>query len=244
MKDLLSLQNSTVGYGTKQVLNSIETTIIAGQVIAVVGPNGAGKSTLLHTVLGIQPALGGNITLEGKGIETWSDADRSAVVSALLTERISHGAWRVHEMVEMGVKTPALQEAEIEQWQDWLRLEELMPRQVSTLSSGEYQRVMLMRCLNQAAVLRVMDEPTANLDPGMSTLVMQKLRASIQQQGGSLLFSTHDLSTAITYADKLWLCDHGQLEVLSTKAPNLAQRFEEIFGQEGLKFNEKLMRFV
>lgn len=244
MKTKLQLKNLSVGYGSKVILDGVNAQLSEGQSIAVIGPNGAGKSTLLRSILGIEPVLSGSIDLKNEPLSKWSHSERASAMSALLTERVAHGAWNVSEILQVGVSRETLSETERKHWLAALQLEKCMGQQVSTLSSGESQRVMLLRCLAQSQDLWVMDEPTANLDPGMSALVMRDLRERVKSSSSSLLFSTHDLSTAINYADSLWLCYDGRVEVLDPNEAGLAQRFDAVFGQSGLRFDRELMRFV
>lgn len=85
-KNILSITNLSIGYGSKSVANNINFDLEAGMLCGVVGVNGIGKSTLLRTLGGFQPKLGGGIYLNGQPLEKLGSTALSKTLSVVLTE--------------------------------------------------------------------------------------------------------------------------------------------------------------
>ena len=106
-KTVLSINSLEIGYLNGKphrtiVANHLNLNLFEGEFICLVGPNGAGKSTLLRTLTGLQPALGGEICLNGKELQKYSGKELATEVSVVLTSPIEGGAMTVNELVAMG----------------------------------------------------------------------------------------------------------------------------------------------
>ena len=99
---MIELKNLTTGYGEHIVARSINSIIPEGNLISLLGPNGVGKSTLLRTLCAFQPAISGDIIINGTSLQELTQAQLSRIISVVLTERLDVRAMTVHNLVSLG----------------------------------------------------------------------------------------------------------------------------------------------
>ena len=106
MKESVILRNLSIGYtikgGEKVVASQLNGAINSGELTCLLGRNGVGKSTLLRTLSGFQPALGGDILLQGNPLTSYSDQELSRLIGVVLTEKPHVRNMTVDELVAMG----------------------------------------------------------------------------------------------------------------------------------------------
>lgn len=205
--------------GLKEVTPPFTASLRAGELTCLLGPNGAGKSTLMRTLSGFHPPLSGSVAIMGRELKDYSPAELAKVVSVVLTERISLDAMTVNDLVSLGRapytgfwgRLTSADSRRVSQSLEMVGAGELRKRQVSTLSDGERQKVMIAKALAQETSLIFLDEPTAFLDYPSKVDIMQLLRDLARREGKTVFMSTHDLELAFQVADTVWLLDkeHG-----------------------------------
>jgi iron complex transport system ATP-binding protein len=229
----------TTGRTTRAVLERINVTARAGELVCLLGPNGIGKSTLLRTLARMQPALWGGVDLGGTSLSAMTQAELARRLGVVLTDRVVVDALSVSRIVELG-RYPysgwfggqSRRDQEVVEWAiDAVGAQHLAARDFSRLSDGERQRVMIARALAQEPVVLVLDEPTAFLDVPSRVELMGLLRRLTRDSAIAVVVSTHDLELALRTADVVWLVMPGG--ELLTGAPEdvvlgggIAQAFE------------------
>ena len=198
-----------------RVLDKVCFSVNDGGCLAVLGNNGAGKSTLLKCIDRIHRTVGASVTVDGKDILAMSNREMAQLV-AFVPQSTEAADMTVFDMVLLGRKPYIKWDATAEDRQtvmDILRemaLEKYALRNVSELSGGEAQKVMLARALAQQPRLLLLDEPTSNLDPRNQHEVMQIVRKIALKNQLSVITILHDLNLAIRYCDRfLFLKDAG-----------------------------------
>lgn len=226
MKASLEAFDLSVGYSLKGnehrcVASGLSMKLVPGEFVCLLGPNGVGKSTLIRTLAGMQNPLSGSIQVTGTPLAEMSPKDKARAVSVVLTESLPQGLFDAYSVVALGRHphtgwTGNLSEndrARISWALAEVGAENLAARQVSELSDGERQKIMIARALAQETSLILLDEPTAFLDLPRRVELMRTLRDLARREKLSILLSTHDLDLALRSADKLWLLDsHGSLK--------------------------------
>lgn len=220
----LTLDQVTVRRGGRAIVDRLDLTLRAGEMLAMVGPNGAGKSTALAVAAGVAAADGGTVTLDGRPIAAHGMralARRRAVVPQSSDLAFP---FRVHEVVALGRAphrgfTGAREDARIvDAMLARFGLAALAERDVITLSGGERQRVALARAFAQVARSEprgpapwlFLDEPIAALDPAHQVAILSAA-AEFARAGGGVLAVLHDLRLASAYADRIAMLDQGAL---------------------------------
>jgi iron complex transport system ATP-binding protein len=207
----------SIGYTTRgnrtSVMDRLSLTAHRGELVALIGRNGTGKSTLLRTMVALQPALSGAVRLQGQEINTLKSKDLPRIVSFTSTEPISLRNIKVREVVALGRfpytnwigSLTAGDERSVSEALDVTGMLALADRKIDNISDGERQRTLIARSLAQDTDLLVMDEPTAFLDLPSRYSIVGLLRKLIREKDKCVIYSTHDLDTAINEADRLWL---------------------------------------
>ena len=210
---MIELKNLTTGYGEHIVARSINSIIPEGNLISLLGPNGVGKITLLRTLCAFQPAISGDIIINGTSLQELTQAQLSRIISVVLTERLDVRAMTVHNLVSLG-RSPYTgfwgrldeeDERQVRQAIDQVGISELYEREIGTLSDGELQKAMIAKALAQQTPIILLDEPTAFLDFPSKVEMMRMLHRLAHEMNKTIFLSTHDVEMALQLSDQLWL---------------------------------------
>ncbi|MEU0128760.1 heme ABC transporter ATP-binding protein [Streptomyces sp. NPDC006289] len=196
-----------VRLGGRAVLDSVELTVRAGEVLALVGPNGAGKSTLLAALAADLPADSGEVRVDGRPVAGWSAAELALRRAVLPQAAALAFPFPVEDVVRMGrapwagTSREGEDDASVAAAMEATEVAEFAARPFSALSGGERARVALARVLAQRAPLLLLDEPTAALDLRHQELVLRICRERAAA-GDAVVVVLHDLGLAAAYADR------------------------------------------
>ncbi|MDT0444211.1 heme ABC transporter ATP-binding protein [Streptomyces johnsoniae] len=206
----------TVRLGGAAVLDGVDLTVAAGEVLALVGPNGAGKSTLLAALAGDIAPDAGEVTVAGRAAHAWS-APELALRRAVLPQAAALSfPFRVADVVRMG-RAPwhgtaheDEDEAAVAEAMAATEVAAFADRPFAALSGGERARVALARVLAQRTGLLLLDEPTAALDLRHQELVLRVCRARAAA-GRAVVVVLHDLGLAAAHADRTAVLHRGRI---------------------------------
>lgn len=216
---LVSLKNINVFNKSKHVLQDITLNILPREFITIVGPNGAGKSTLIKIIAGILKPNNGSISKKSKinigyvPQKIYLDQSIPITVTQFLNLLRKNSSEQILEIAKQ------------------LKITSLLHNQLSSLSGGEMQFVMLARALLNKPHILLLDEPDQNLDIGKQ-LKLYKIINNIQKSYNcAILLVSHDLHLVMANTTKVLclyhhICCHGKPEHIS-KEPS----FQNIFGQ-------------
>ena len=225
---MVKVENITYAYrrSTGNVLDAVGFEVADGQCIAVLGNNGVGKSTLLKCIDRINPTHGGTVVVDGKNVFEMNNRLMAQNV-AYVPQNAAAVDMTVFDAVLLGRKPYIKWDVSSEDRKiageiiRQMHLDDYVLRNVSELSGGEAQKVMLARALAQKPRFLLLDEPTSNLDPKNQLEVLQLVREFAQTKRLSVLIIIHDLNLAARYCDKfLFLKDssvyaYGGLETMT-----------------------------
>lgn len=191
-------------YGSRSVLKDINLRIAPGQFVAVVGRSGCGKSTLLRLLAGLEHSSSGELLSGGAPLSQARDDTRLMFQDDRLLP------WKkVIDNVGLGLKG-AWREAALAALTE-VGLADRANEWPSALSGGQKQRVALARALIHRPRLLLLDEPLGALD-ALTRIEMQSLIERLwQQHGFTVLLVTHDVSEAVTVADRVILIEQGEI---------------------------------
>jgi iron complex transport system ATP-binding protein len=213
----------SIGYERRAVATGIDLAVQRGEVLCLLGPNGAGKTTLFKTLLGLIPALGGEVSVDGRPLVSLTRAELARSMAYVPQAQVMEFAYTVLDLVLMG-RTAHLGPFSAPGARDHERahaaladlgIADLASAEANRISGGQRQLCLVARALAQDAPLLVMDEPTASLDLGNRLLVLERVRA-LSAQGFGVVFSTHDPDQARELATRVAVIADGRLAAYGT----------------------------
>jgi iron complex transport system ATP-binding protein len=217
------VENLSVSYGRRRVLDGVCLSVPPGALVAVVGPNGAGKSSLLKATIGLVHR-GGQVWLDGQELEGGANELEGLGIGYLPQDTSIRSALTVLEVVllgrlgRLGWRLPARAlEAAVESL-DALGLAALASRPVAELSGGQRQLVFLAQALTRQPRLLLLDEPTSALDLKHQLTVLSILRGLATPGGTSVLTVMHDINLAVRFADRLVVLRNGGVHASGSPA--------------------------
>ena len=247
----LRTENLAIGYAAgKQppylIAEGLSLALMPGELVCLLGPNGAGKSTLMRTLAGLQPVLSGDIWLAEKRLGEFLPQELATKIGLVLTDRTDVGHLSVESLVALG-RYPhtgwwgklSEHDLDIVRWAiEATGASDLVGRNVSELSDGERQKVMIARALAQEPEIILLDEPTAFLDLPRRVEIMHLLRQLTHGTNRAILLSTHDLDLALRCADRTWLLSSkGDIRTGLPEALVLDGSLEATFSRDGIVFD-------
>lgn len=200
----LEMKDVSFSYNHQQVLEDINFAIGEKDFIAIIGPNGGGKSTLLKIVLGLLTPDKGEVKVFGREPKkarefvgylpqyTHFDLDFPIDVFQTVLMGRYHGMFKKYTAEDREVALQALKDVDMEEYKD---------RQISRLSGGQMQRVLIARALARKPKLLLMDEPMASIDPEMQNS-FYRLISELKDKMALVLVS-HDVGTVSMHVDKI-----------------------------------------
>ena len=195
---LVDVENLSVSYNGKVVLSGVSFTIDAGEIVTVVGPNGSGKSTLMRAILGsVEPSAGSVRRAPGL--------------------RIGYVPQKLHIdptlplTVDRFLNLPrAIGRRDRDRALDRAGASDLGPRQMATLSGGQFQRVLLARALLGDPGLLILDEATQGLDQPGSAAFYEEVESVARDSGAAVLLVSHELHVVMAASDRV-ICLNGHV---------------------------------
>lgn len=234
----LELKNLSCGYGQRNVVNSISFRIKEGEVIGLLGANGCGKTTLIKTILGLLPAHGGEVLLDGKNIKNWTSAQIARVIGYIPQMHTPPFPFQVLDVVLMGrtahikpFASPSKKDVKIaQQALEMLNISYLQDRVYTEISGGERQLVLIARALAQEPKILIMDEPTSSLDFGNQIKVLSHVK-QLAGMNIAVLMSCHFPEHAFLYSTRVVLLNQGQILHSGTPDETItAERLKILYG--------------
>ena len=208
------------GESDLHVLQGVELTLRAGEIVALVAPSGTGKSTLLHVAGLLERPDVGAVLVDGRDAGRLPDGERTAIrrdrigfvyqSHQLLAEFTALENVVLPQMVAGVSRSKARERAAGLLTQ--FGLERRLGHLPGKLSGGEKQRVAIARALANAPGVLLADEPTGNLDVGTSDVVFEELLQMVRAQGVAALIATHNTVLAARMDRRVTLADGRVVE--------------------------------
>jgi len=209
-KSLLSIQGVTKNFAEVKALHEINLEIYSGQIVGLVGSNGAGKTTLLRLMAGVYKPSSGTVNLSnGEPVTTMRHELGVVPESTGLYSRLT--AWeniRYHSRMH-GIPD-SISWARTEKFAEHLGMKESLSRHTKGFSRGMKQKTALLRALAHGPNILLLDEPTAGLDITSARTVRALVR-QLRDEGGTVIYSTHQLAEAQQVCDRIVIIHNGEI---------------------------------
>ena len=195
---LIEVQNLCVRYGNKEVLRNVNLSLSKNEIVTIVGPNGSGKTTLFKSIIGSTPISSGKVLIRPNlkigYVPQVLNIDRSL---PLTVERFL-------SLENRRQKREALSTQQV------LDSNDLLFKQISTLSAGQLQRVLLARALVNKPDVLLLDEATRGLDQPGSAAFYKKIEEIRNTTGCAILMISHDLHVVMSASNRV-ICLNGHI---------------------------------
>ena len=226
---VVRLQGLTKTYGAVRAVNGIDVEIRRGETVALLGPNGAGKTTTISMLLGLLTPTTGTVEVFGMSP---TQAIQQSRIGAMLQEGKLMPGVRVEEFLDFvrSLHPAPLPRAELLELAGLVGLEK---RRVDRLSGGQTQRVRFAMAIAGAPELLMLDEPTAAMDVEARRDFWASMHA-YAARGHTILFATHYLEEAESFASRLIIIAQGHII-----ADGTVQEIQARYGEPRVSFTQQ-----
>ena len=209
-KSLLSIQEVSKNFAEIEALQGISLEIYSGEIVGLVGSNGAGKTTLLRLMAGVYKPTSGSVNLSnGQSVTSMRQELGVVPESTGLYSRLT--AWeniRYHSRMH-GVPD-SVSWARTEKFAEHLDMKDSLSRHTKGFSRGMKQKTALLRALAHGPNILLLDDPTAGLDMTSARTVRALVR-QLRDEGGTVIYSTHQLAEAQQVCDRIVIIHNGEI---------------------------------
>lgn len=206
----IDISNFSKSFGSTKVISNLDFSLEPGKILAFLGANGSGKTTTIRALLNIYPADTGELLVFGQpyshnrsDLLGYLPEERGIYLDSTVLDTLTYFA-SLKGLSQLESKTRALTYLEEVGLADKVNLK------IKKLSSGQQQKIQLGLCLIARPKLLILDEPTKGLDPINRQLFMEMFNRLNDQEGTSILFSTHIMEEAEKIADTLVMIHSGK----------------------------------
>jgi len=207
-------------YGARKAVDNLSLDVRLGEIFVFLGPNGSGKTTLFRVLSTLIPLQSGKVSILGHRLESETTAIRGKMgvvfQAPSLDKKLTVAENLMHQGRLYGMSGAKLKER-TQEMLTALGIAERAQELVETLSGGMRRRVELAKGMLHRPQLLLMDEPSTGLDPGARADLWQYLQQVREEQGVTVVLTTHLLEEA-DRADRIAIMHRGKLAALDTPA--------------------------
>ena len=206
-ENAVTIQNVNKSYGSVQAVRDLDLQVPRGSLVGFLGPNGAGKSTTIRMIMSIiYPDHGRIEVLNATALQA---KDR---IGYLPEERGLYRKMRINQFLRYVARLKGLRKHDaderIQLWLERLELPDVLNRRCEELSKGQQQKLQFIAAVLHEPELIILDEPFSGLDPVNAALLGTTIR-ELNEQGRTIIFSTHVLHQAEQLCDRVFLINKG-----------------------------------
>jgi len=208
---MLEVKNLKVAYGQSEAIRGVTFSAQKNEIVAVMGRNGMGKTTLFKALMGILPARGGSVTLDGQDISGEETFRRVHHGLAYVPQgRMIFPTLSVLDNIRTGLKPSADGKVPDDIYALFPVLYEMRMRKGGNLSGGQQQQLAIARALVTEPKVLLLDEPTEGIQPSIIKDIAKVLREIRKLKAITIVVSEQVLSFTMEVADRLFVIDKGR----------------------------------
>jgi len=237
---VIAVDDVRKAYGDVKAVDGVSFQVTKGEIFGLLGPNGAGKTTTMEMIEGLHAPDSGEIHVLGMDVRKSATAIKNRIGVQLQTAAL-YPQLTVAELLALFGKFYARSQP-VDRLLDDLELGEKRDAQTKNLSGGQRQRLSVALALVNDPEVVFLDEPTTGLDPAARQGLWSVVRR-LQQDGRTILMTTHYMEEAEELCDRLAIMDHGKILDSGTADELIGRRFHERgvhFGRAGAPNDDRL----
>ncbi|MBR4489321.1 ABC transporter ATP-binding protein, partial [bacterium] len=231
----IKLDSLSVGYSKVPLISDISFSVSKGEILTLIGPNGSGKSTILKSITRHLALIAGTVYIDEKNMKVLSGKEVATKLAVVLTDRVRPELMTCYDMVaagrypytgSFGLLTPhdrEIVENSLKKVNAW----DIAEKDVTEISDGQRQRVLLARAICQEPEIIVLDEPTSFLDIRHKIELLEILSDMAKNQGITVVLSLHEIDLAERISDKIVFVKGDRISAYGTP--------EEVFSDDAVK---------
>lgn len=241
MNDILTLDKISLSYQTEKdeirALESISFSVDEGEFVAIIGPSGCGKTSILSIIAGLLKPSGGEITIKGKPLE------KGKTSIGYMLQKDELFPWRTimeNAYLPLEVKRDKSEKSK-EKVNELLKkygLWEFRKKYPRQLSGGMRQRAALIRTMASSPDLLLLDEPFSALDYQTRLAVCDDLYEIIRRENKTTVLVTHDISEALSTADRIIILSKRPSKILNIHLIDLNKEVSPLKRREDPRFSK------
>jgi lipopolysaccharide export system ATP-binding protein len=202
-------------YGKKTVVNKVDISVQAGEIVGLLGPNGAGKTTSFYMIVGLVPMTAGKVYMDQWDISKTPMYKRARLGIGYLPQEASiFRRLTVRDNLNAVAETLKMKKAERKERVDFfleeLGLTRIATQRAYTLSGGERRRLEIARALVTEPKFLLMDEPFSGVDP-ISVAEVQQIVVELRTKGIGVLITDHNVRETLKIVDRAYLLHQGKV---------------------------------
>jgi lipopolysaccharide export system ATP-binding protein len=219
--DVLATRELVKIYGGRAVVNGINVSVKAGEIVGLLGPNGAGKTTTFYMIVGLVRPNSGSVIFQDKDVTTSPMFKRARLGMGYLPQEESiFRKMTVEQNILAILETLPLSKYERRQRCDQLLhqfgIEKIAKNTALTLSGGEKRRLTIARSLVTSPSLLMLDEPFSGVDP-IAVYDVQQIVVNLRKSGLAILITDHNVRETLSIVDRAYLIYEGRVESEGSK---------------------------
>ena len=219
--NVLSTEQLVKIYGGRSVVNGVNITAAAGEIVGLLGPNGAGKTTSFYMIVGLVRPNSGRVIFCGSDVTNYAMYKRARLGMGYLPQEESiFRKMTVEQNILAILETLPLSKAErknrCQQLLHQFGIERIAKNQALTLSGGEKRRLTIARSLVTHPKLLMLDEPFSGVDP-IAVYDVQQIIVNLRKSGLAILITDHNVRETLSIVDRAYLIYEGRVESEGTK---------------------------
>lgn len=229
--NLLSIKNVSKSFGDLKAVKSVSLDVPAGKIYALIGPNGSGKTTLINNIVGLLRPDTGTVSIAGVDINQ-KPVTAKSLMGFVPDNPANYPYLTGLEFLYLSGRLKHLSQPvtakRLNELKEIFPIDDVLNSPMSGYSRGSLQKTAFLAALLGEPKLLVIDEPVVGLDPSSIKIFGQKL-LDFRRSGGAVFLSTHTLSFAHKYADKVGIMYQGKLifEVDDPQKVDLEKYYEK-----------------
>ena len=209
MTPIISARNVNKSFGKQAVSKNISIDLNPGEIYGLLGPNGAGKTTLIRMLATITQPDAGELFFKGEPLHP----NHSQRMGYMPEERGLYKKMSVADQLLFFAQLRGLSnldaKAKVKYWLERLEMMDWAKKKIEEISKGMAQKVQFVSCIMHKPELLILDEPFSGFDPVNADLI-KELILELQEEGCSILFSTHRMDNVEELCTKIGIIHQGE----------------------------------